>query len=226
LTAEARSRLEAIERFSELGSGLKVAALDLELRGAGDFLGADQSGFVSSVGFELFCHMLRDAADEVRGHPLRNEVEPELNFDVETLIPEDYVSDVGIRLSLYKRLAAAREVAEVDEIAWTMEDRFGPAPTEARQLVQLMRHKTELRRLSVLSCDANTEQVRLRVREDTPLDPNRLMSLVGDAESGYRLHPDGTIIAKRRAGERTGNGLLLLERVLEELSDVMRTSSQ
>jgi len=221
LTGEARSRLEAIERFSELGSGLKVAALDLELRGAGDFLGADQSGFVSSVGFELFCHMLRDAADEARGEPHRSEVEPELSFDVETLLPEDYVSDVGIRLSLYKRLSSASSAAEVDEIAWGMEDRFGPAPTEARNLVQLMRDKTILRRLSVLSCEANAEQVRLRVREDTPLDPVRIGQLIADPKTGYRLHPDGTLAAKALPGERISHGLELLARVLEELEDLL-----
>jgi transcription-repair coupling factor (superfamily II helicase) len=218
---EARSRLEVIERFTELGSGLKVAALDLELRGAGDFLGAEQSGFVASVGFELFCHMLRDAAAEIKGSPPRNDVEPELAFDIETLLPEDYVSDVGVRLSLYKRLSSARDIAEVDEIAWSMEDRFGPAPLEARHLVQLMRQKTVLRRLSVLACEANAEQVRLRMREDTPLDVSRIGQLVATAESGYRLAPDNSIIARRRTGESAQHGLDLLGRVLSELEDCL-----
>jgi transcription-repair coupling factor (superfamily II helicase) len=226
LTGEARSRLEAIERFSELGSGLKVAALDLELRGAGDFLGAEQSGFVSSVGFELFCHLLRDAADEARGLPVRNEVEPELNFDIEALLPEDYVEDVGIRLSLYKRFSSARDAAEVDELAWSMEDRFGPAPPEARQLVQLMRHKTFLRKLSVLSCEASAETIRLRMREDTPLDPARIGALVTEASSGYRLFPDGSLVAKRRAGERIDSGLDLLGRVFDELLPLLGQSEQ
>lgn len=217
LGEEARSRLEAIERFTELGSGLKVAALDLELRGAGDFLGAEQSGFVASVGFELFCHMLRDAAAELQGTAVQPEVEPELAFDVETLLPEDYVADLGVRLSLYKRLSSARDMVEVDEIAWSMEDRFGPAPLEARHLVQLMRQKTVLRRLSVLACEASAEQVRLRMREDTPLDPARIGTLVSNPDSGIRLLPDSSIVARRRVGERIEHGLQLLERVLDEL---------
>jgi transcription-repair coupling factor (superfamily II helicase) len=217
LNEEARSRLEAIERFTELGSGLKVAALDLELRGAGDFLGAEQSGFVSSVGFDLFCHMLRDAAAELQGTHVQPEVEPELSFDVETLLPEAYVSDIGVRLSLYKRLSLARDAAEVDEIAWSMEDRFGPAPLEARHLIQLMRQKTVLRRLSVLACEANAEQVRLRLREDTPLDPVKISALVARAESGYRLLPDSSLVARRRTNETAENGLDLLARVFEEL---------
>jgi transcription-repair coupling factor (superfamily II helicase) len=196
---------------------LKVAALDLELRGAGDFLGAEQSGFVASVGFELFCHMLRDAAAELQGTAVQAEVEPELAFDVETLLPEDYVADLGVRLSLYKRLSSARDMAEVDEIAWSMEDRFGPAPIEARHLVQLMRQKTVLRRLSVLACEASAEQVRLRMREDTPLDPTRIGTLVTNLDSGFRLMPDSSIVARRRVGERIEHGLQLLERVLDEL---------
>lgn len=226
LGEEARHRLEAIERFTELGSGLKIAALDLELRGAGDFLGAEQSGFVASVGFELFCHMLREAAADLRGKPVRAEVEPELAFDVETLLPEDYVSDVGVRLSLYKRLSSARDSAEVDEIAWSMEDRFGPAPLEARYLVQLMRQKTILRRLSVLTCEASAEQVRLRMREDTPLDPSRIGGLVSQADSGYRLQPDSSIVARRRSGESVAHGLELLARVLDELEACLIKSRQ
>ncbi len=221
LGEEARSRLEAIERFTELGSGLKVAALDLELRGAGDFLGAEQSGFVASVGFELFCHMLRDAAAELEGTPVRAEVEPELAFDVETLLPENYIADLGVRLSLYKRLSSARDMPEVDEIAWSMEDRFGPAPSEARHLVQLMRQKTVLRRLSVLACEASSEQVRLRMREDTPIDPARISALVSNVDSGFRLLPDSSIVARRRAGENVEHGLQLLERVLNELEECL-----
>jgi transcription-repair coupling factor (superfamily II helicase) len=198
----------------------------LELRGAGDFLGAEQSGFVSSVGFELFCHMLRDAAAELQGTPPRNDVEPELAFDIETLLPEDYVSDVGVRLSLYKRLSSASDGAEVDEIAWSMEDRFGPAPVEARHLVQLMRQKTVLRRLSVLACEANAEQIRLRMREDTPLDVSRIGLLVARADSGYRLAPDNSIIARRRAGEAVQHGLDLLGRVLTELEDCLAQTRQ
>src|SRR5512133_408986 len=225
MTEEARSRIEALERFTELGSGLKVAALDLELRGAGDFLGAEQSGFVASVGFELFCHMLREAAAELSGTPIRHDVEPELAFDVEMLLPEEYVADIGVRLSLYKQLSSARDPAEVDEIACSMEDRFGSAPVEARQLVQLMRYKTVLRRLSVLACEASAEQVRLRMREDTPLDAMRIGQLARSEESGYRLQPDSSIVAKRRPGEVAQHGLDLLGRVLDELEQCLEQST-
>ncbi len=110
---------------------------------------------MASVGFELFCQMLDEAVHELRGEAVVHDVDPELTFDVEALLPEDYVTDVGVRLSLYKRLASAIDEAHVAEIAAEMEDRFGAPPEEARRLVQLMALKTELRRLRVLGCEAN-----------------------------------------------------------------------
>src|SRR5205085_7321651 len=106
-----------------------------ELRGAGDILGAEQSGNVASVGLDLFCHMLDEAVHELRGEPVVHDVDPELSFDVTALLPDDYVSEVGVRLSLYKRLASAVDEAEVSAIAVEMEDRFGSPPPEARCLV-------------------------------------------------------------------------------------------
>jgi transcription-repair coupling factor (superfamily II helicase) len=107
-----------------------VASLDLELRGAGDLLGAEQSGSLGSVGFDMFCRMLDEAVHEMRGETVEHDIDPELSFDVEALLPEDYVTDVGVRLSLYKRLASAADEAHVSEIAAEMEDRFGAPPEE------------------------------------------------------------------------------------------------
>jgi transcription-repair coupling factor (superfamily II helicase) len=222
MTDEARSRLEALERHSELGSGFQVAALDMELRGAGDVLGADQSGYVESVGFDLFCHMLEEATHELRGEPVIHEVDPELNFDVEALLPESYVADVGVRLSLYKRLASARDEAEVDELSNELVDRFGEAPLEARRLVELMRLKTELRKLRVLGCEATAKSVVLHLRDDTPLDPVKLSALVSAKKSAYRLSPDGRLTRRAVEGEALADGLVLLDKMLHELASVSR----
>src|SRR6202044_2578523 len=100
----------------------QIASLDLELRGAGDRLGAEQSGNVASVGFDMFCRMLDEAVHEMRGEEGAHDVDPELSFDVEALLPEEYVTDVGVRLSLYKRLASAADEAHVSEIAAEVED--------------------------------------------------------------------------------------------------------
>ncbi len=219
MTDEARSRIEAIERHTELGSGFQIASLDLELRGAGDVLGAEQSGTVATVGFDLFCRMLEEAVHELRGEEIVHEVDPELSFDVVALLPETYVPDVGVRLSLYKRLASAVDEAHVAEIAEEMENRFGPPPPDAKRLALVMSLKTELRRMRVLGCEANARQVTMHLREDTPLDPRKVTELIRAAKSPYRLTPDMRLM-RRFDGVR--NALENVEAVLTDLSKCLK----
>jgi transcription-repair coupling factor (superfamily II helicase) len=222
LTDEARYRLEALERYTELGSGFQVATLDMELRGAGNVLGGEQSGFVASVGFDLFCHMLEEATHELRGEPVVHEVDPEMTLDVDALLPESYVSEVGLRLSLYKRLSSAADEADVAEVAAEMEDRFGEAPREARRLVELMRLKVELRRLRALGCEATVKSVTLHLRDDTPLDPPKVMALVARKKSLYRMTPDMRLTRRAGEGEPVRDGIELADRMLAELSKCLR----
>ncbi len=219
LTDEARSRIEALERHTELGSGFKIASLDLELRGAGDLLGAEQSGSVSSVGFDLFCQMIEEAVHELRGEEVVHDVDPELSFDVGALLPEDYVADVGVRLSLYKRLASALDESQVADIGEEMEDRFGAPPEEARRLIQLMSLKTELRRLKVLGCEANARVVTLHLREDTPLDPKKILDLVRAAKSPYRITPDMRLSRRFESGD----GLVNAEAMLADVAKCVKS---
>jgi transcription-repair coupling factor (superfamily II helicase) len=224
MTDEARARIEALERHTELGSGFRIAALDMELRGAGDLLGGEQSGFVASVGFELFCHMLEEATRELRGEHVVHEVDTELSFDVEALLPEGYVAEVGVRLSLYKRLSSAADDAEVGQLAAEMEDRFGPPPIEARQLVELMRLKVELRQLRVLGCEATAKAVTLHLADDTPLDPQKVGALVAAKKSPYRLSPDGRLTRRALETEALSNGLVLADTMLDELQKCLKSA--
>ncbi len=214
LTDDARSRIEVLERHTELGSGFQIASLDLELRGAGDLLGGEQSGNVASVGFEMFCRMLDDAVHEMRGEEVTHDVDTELSFDVEALLPEDYVADVGVRLSLYKRLASAADEGHVTEIAAEMEDRFGVPPDDARRLVKLMALKTELRRLRALGCEANARVVTLHLRDDTPLDPARITTLIRKSNGAWKLTPDMRLSRRFANG---GDGIANAETALSEL---------
>jgi transcription-repair coupling factor (superfamily II helicase) len=190
LRDDARARIEALERNTELGSGFKIASLDLELRGAGDLLGREQSGNVASVGLEIFCQMLDLAARELRGEEVVHEVDPELSFDVEAVLPEDYVDDVGLRLAFYKRLASAVDEGHVMDIAAELENRFGAPPEPARRLIDLMVLKTELRKLHVLGCEATDNRVTLHLRQDAPLDSAKVFALVRAPKSPYKLTPD------------------------------------
>ena len=218
MTDESRSRIEALERHTELGSGFQIASLDLELRGAGDLLGGEQSGNVASVGFDMFCRMLEDAVHEMKGEEVAHDVDTDLSFDVEALLPEDYVTDVGVRLSLYKRLASAADEAHVGDLAAEMENRFGPPPEEARRLVKLMALKTELRRLRALGCEANGRVVTLHLREDTPLDPAKIAILIRKTHGLWKLTPDMRLSRRFDAGD----GLTNAETTLAELAPCMR----
>ena len=222
MSDDARARIEALERHSQLGAGFHVATLDMEQRGAGDLLGAEQSGFVASVGFDMFCQMLEEATQELRGEVVVHDVEPELSFDVDGVLPEDYIDDVGIRLSFYKRFSSAADEAAVAETAAEMEDRFGAPPPEAKQLVELMRLKTELRRLRVLGCEATARGVTLHLRDDTPLDPIKVGQEVAKKHSAYRISPDGRVTRKALDSDAFGNGLVALSKVLDELSNLER----
>ena len=222
MTDESRTRIEALERHTELGSGFQIASLDLELRGAGDLLGPDQSGTVASVGFELFCQMLEEAVHELRGEVVVHDVDPELVFDAEALLPEDYISDVGVRLSLYKRLASASGPDEVGDLAMEIEDRFGPPPAEARRLVHLMRLKTELRKLRVLACEANARLVTLHLRDDTPLDPAKVLKLVQQKHSPYKLSPDMRLSRRTKETEQFASGLEATDRLLGEMAACLK----
>ncbi len=222
LTEEARARIEALERFSELGAGFQVASLDMELRGAGDVLGAEQSGSLASVGFDLFLRMLEEAVAELRGQPLVREVETELTLETPVYLPETYVDDVGLRLSFYKRFASAEDESDVAEIAAELEDRFGPPPPEAMTYVRAMRLRAPLRAYQVLGCEATKERVTLHLREDTPLDPAKVMAKVATKNSPWRLTPDMKL-TRRFPAELGGDSLDRVEQLLRELAELVKT---
>ncbi len=217
MTDEARARIDALERHTELGSGFQIASLDLELRGAGDLLGAEQSGTAAQVGFETFCRMLDEAVHELRGEPVRHEIDPELSVDEEALLPDDYVDDIGVRLSLYKRLASAEGDGEIDELAIEMEDRFGPAPEATKRLVKLMRLKVELRRLRALGCEATRRSVTVHLADDTPISTDKLLALVQGSRGAYKLSPDMRLSCRFAEGQTTG-GLDAMEQTLTALA--------
>lgn len=225
MSDDGRSRVEALERYSELGSGFQIATLDMELRGTGDLLGAEQSGTVAGVGLELFCRMLEEATAELRGQEVVHDIDPDLHFDVEGLIPQDYIDEVGVRLSMYKRLSGAHDEAEVMQLAAEMEDRFGPAPQAAVRLVELMRLKVELRRLRVLVCEATSTAVSLRFADDTPLDVAKLAGLVAEQRAKFRLSPDGRLTRRLKDGERAADSLALADKMLDELRRVLDSRS-
>ncbi len=219
MSDESRMRMEALERFSGLGAGFRIATLDMELRGAGNLLGSEQSGNVSLVGFDMFVQMLSEAVSELRGEPVDHDVDTELSIELEHYLPEDYIDDIGLRLSLYRRFATAADSQSVDDLASEMEERFGPPPPPARDFVRVMSVKPALREICALGCEANRQRVTLHLREDTPLDPERLMPLVATPGAGWSLSPDMKL-TRRYRDEESGDAVDRIRALLRELASL------
>jgi transcription-repair coupling factor (superfamily II helicase) len=195
LTADARKRLDAIQDLTELGSGFRLANMDLEIRGAGNLLGAEQSGHLASVGYETYMEMLEETMDELRGQPHAIEVDPEIRLPVAARLPEEYVNTVSQRLVLYKRLASCREDDEIDRLRDEIIDRYGPLPADAGNLLEVIRLKAHARRLGVAAVDLSDGELVLTAAESSRVDPERLMSLLTQAGSGLRVTPGHKIYA-------------------------------
>jgi transcription-repair coupling factor (superfamily II helicase) len=202
LADDARRRIEAIQDLSELGSGFRLASMDLEIRGAGNLLGAQQSGHIATVGFDTYMEMLEETIDELRGKPHAAEVDPEIRLPVAARLPEAYVADVSQRLVLYKRLASAPDEADLERIRDEILDRYGPLPDEAAQLLEVIRLKILARRLGVPTLDCVKGELVVATDGRSRVDPERLVNLLTQAGAGVHVTPDHRILAPAPAGAR------------------------
>jgi transcription-repair coupling factor (superfamily II helicase) len=207
VTKDAERRLEVLQAFTELGAGFSIASHDLEIRGAGSLLGAEQSGSIEAVGFDLYAQMLEEAVAEMRGEPMRAQVEPDVNLPLPALIPDDYVPDVQQRLVLYKRFSSAKDEGELDDLRAELIDRFGDAPVEVDHLYALMLLKMDLRELSLRALDAGPGRLVVTLGNEARLDPARLAALVQKSKGGMRLTPEMKLVVKIDAGLK-GEALL------------------
>ncbi len=190
LSAEATKRLKALKEFTELGSGFKVAAYDLEIRGAGNILGREQSGHINRIGFELYARLLEDAVKRLRGEDVEPEIEPEINLQVPAYIPESYIPDQGQRLVFYRRLSKLREPKELSDLAEEMRDRFGSRPKEVRNLFEVVAVKARLIKLRALGIEYTGRDIVLDLGKDAKVAPDRVIHLVTSHPDQYRLSPE------------------------------------
>jgi transcription-repair coupling factor (superfamily II helicase) len=218
LTEDAEKRLRVIEEFDELGVGFKIALKDMEIRGAGNLLGPEQSGFILGLGFDLYVKLLEEAVTEIRGQASELRLEPRLLTDWGAYLPDDYVTDEHEKLNLYRRLAETRELAALDEMTLEMIDRFGQLPPPAVALF-------ELRRLRILGADSAVDSLRVfqEVAELTlrrPMRPDEIRALVGGV--GFQVE----FFSGREFGLRVrGTGLALLHRTREVLAALARVAA-
>ncbi len=187
LSAESRRRLEAIQKYAELGSGFAVASEDLEIRGAGEILGGRQSGQIQAIGFEAYSRILAEAVAELRGQPITVQTDPEIVFDVAAFLPDTYVEDTGQRLDLYRRLSSAPDIDGVNAVMEEIRDRFGEPPMEAVHLGLTMGCKTYGRQLRALALELRGGRFSVRLSSETPLRAEAAASLADMTDGRMRL---------------------------------------
>jgi len=168
ITETAQKRLNAIREFTELGSGLKIALRDLEIRGAGNILGAEQHGYIAAVGFDLYCRLLEEETARLKGQARRDKAVPSLDIKVDTYIPDGYIPDPAVKIQVYRRVMLAASTGEIDSIRSELEDRFGRAPASVENLLRLSRLRVTARQKDIKSI--STGDRRLEIRLNRPLD--------------------------------------------------------
>ncbi|MEO1270089.1 MAG: TRCF domain-containing protein, partial [Myxococcota bacterium] len=190
LTDIAQQRLDVIERFSDLGSGFQVASYDLEIRGAGNILGPEQSGSVAAVGLDLYTELLEEAIAEVRGEEVKSDVEPEVNVPVPAYLPEGYIHDTSLRLLFYKRLSLARDQDELDDLYTELHDRFGEPPQEVESLREVIGITIALKELRCPRLDAGPGVIQITLGNQPALTPDEVISLIHLFRGRYVLTPN------------------------------------
>jgi transcription-repair coupling factor (superfamily II helicase) len=218
LTEIARRRLAALKEFSDLGAGFKIAALDLELRGAGNMLGGEQSGHIEAVGFELYTSMLEAAVKEMKGESSEERPATQLNLGIALRIDESYVPEENQRLRLYKKIAGATSEAAVAEVRAEMEDRYGAPPDATVYLLEAAQLRLECERMGIAQIDRRRGELQIRFMENAAVDPAHLMRLVAkNAKRGAQFTPQG-LLKYPLTATRSDEILLEIHEVLEKLA--------
>src|SRR5262245_17742268 len=216
LSPIARKRLAAIREFSDLGSGFRIAALDLEIRGAGNLLGGEQSGHIEAVGFDMYMKLLEETIRELKGEDLEDDRRAAVNLRLDLRIDETYIPDMNQRLTAYRRLASARSVDEIASFLEELRDRYGPPPKSVTNLAQYARIRVIADRIGVESLDREGQVVVFKFRQDAKLDPAMLLTLI-QRRADLTLVPPAVL--KMDMGRETTSGV---ERGVRRASDPTR----
>ena len=202
LSSEARQRLAALREFSELGAGFRIAALDLEMRGAGNLLGREQHGHVGAVGFEMYCQMLERAVAEEKGETVAPERRTTIQLGLDIRIPETYIPQEPLRLRTYKRIAAVASEEQSDDMRRELADRFGPPPPPVENLLDYAVLKSLAEPLQVEAVERKGGRVSVRFLDQTSLPPERLVEIVRERRD-LRLEPGGVLWLETKQDGKT-----------------------
>jgi transcription-repair coupling factor (superfamily II helicase) len=192
LTPLARRRLAALKEFSDLGAGFKIAALDLELRGAGNMLGGEQSGHIDAVGFELYTSMLDRTVREIKGEVGPEEAETQLNLGLNIRIPADYIHEENQRLRMYKRVAGVESESQLSDVAGELQDRYGEPPPPVRNLIDYAALRLMCARVGVAGIERKRDLISIKFTQNANVDGERLARFVS-SRPGAQFTPAGTL---------------------------------
>jgi len=225
LTEQAQKRLEVMETLDTLGAGFQLASHDMDIRGAGNLLGDQQSGHIKEVGVELYQQMLEDAVAAAReGYDFSDAPDtgwsPQINLGTSVLIPESYVEDLGVRMALYRRLADLKDEADLDSFAAELIDRFGEFPGEVQNLLDIVVIKQLCRAAGVDSIEAGPKGIVIGFYKNVPPNVEALMAWIGTKGGGIKLRPDQKLFVMRQY-EDVGRRVTGVKAVMGELADLM-----
>ena len=213
LTPIARRRLSAIREFSDLGAGFRIAALDLELRGAGNILGGQQSGQLDALGFDLYTKMLERTISELKGEIVEDETSVSINLGVDVSIPQDYISETSQRLRTYKRISSASSDEELNRIYNEIADRYGKIPESVENLFDYARLRKQAEQMHVVSIDKTSNGLAIKLGENSKVSAEKLTEFLTRNE-GSNFSPTGIL----RFGSETENPIETAQKVLEKIN--------
>jgi transcription-repair coupling factor (superfamily II helicase) len=221
LSATADRRLKVLGDLDSLGAGFQLASHDLDIRGAGNLLGEEQSGHIKEVGFELYQHMLEEAVAELKGDDALADSgwSPQITVGAPVMIPDDYVPDLNLRLALYRRLGDIGDISEIDGFGAELIDRFGPMPVEVEQLLKVVYIKALCRKANVEKLDAGPKGVVVQFRNQEFPNPAALVAFIGKQGSMAKIRPDQSVVFIRDlpTGEKRLGGAAVIMTQLADL---------
>src|SRR5271169_1241195 len=206
LSDVARKRLSAMKEFSELGAGFRIAALDLELRGAGNMLGRQQHGHIEAIGFDMYCQMLERAVSKLKGEESGPELRTTLSLGLDVRIPENYIPSENLRLRTYKRISSIGSQDEKQDVHRELTDRFGAPPATVENLLEYAVLKSMCERLRISAVERQGNRIAIRFHAETPLDPATLVKVVR-SRKGIKLDPSGVLWLETTRGESVPGAL-------------------
>ncbi|MBU4318568.1 MAG: transcription-repair coupling factor [Proteobacteria bacterium] len=217
LGKDAQKRLKVLMEHSDLGAGFQIAMSDLKIRGGGTILGASQSGHIAAVGYDMFLKLMEESVAEIKGEPVPDDLDPEINITISAFIPESYIADIDQRLSVYRRLARMSEMKEITDFRAEMTDRFGSPPSEAVNLLLKIMLKVHSKKAGIKRVDLLGQELQLFISETHQKDPHGLVEMIKSNPLQYQITPD--LVIRSKLNSQNISGLLgEAKNILQEIA--------